>query len=111
MKNVFDAGNGVQSVVAQEDGKIITGTVQDCTAIAAEATRRRLEGEHGSSEMRLAATFPVVLVETYCNNAGITMQEWMSDKVHIKRMMSDPALSAFRVWEGQSKYFQGGGVQ
>lgn len=29
------------------------------------------------------------------------MHEFMVNPTHIRRMLSDPALSAFRVWEGK----------
>lgn len=102
MKTVIsNAGSDLKTVVAVEDGKMITGSVQDCTAIVEETTRKRNEGEHGTSEMRHAASFPEVLVEKYCNTNGIEFSEFMQNQVHVKRMLQDPALSYFRVWEGR----------
>lgn len=100
---MFTQQNGdVKSVVGMEDGKLITGTVQDCTPILEDATRRRVEGMTGTSEMKHAARFPAVLVEKYCNTAGITFAEFMQNKVHVRRMLGDPALSGFRIWEGRT---------
>lgn len=102
MKSVIsNVGTDLKTVVAIEDGKMITGSVQDCSPIMAETTRKRLEGEHGSNEMRHAASFPEVLVERYCNTAGIEFSEFMQNPVHVKRMLQDPSLSYFRVWEGK----------
>lgn len=100
MKTVIQRGD-TQTVVALQDGNLITGTVQDCTPIVQEATRKRNEGEHGSSDMRHAASFPAVVVEKYCNDSGITFAEFMEDRAHIRRMLNDPALSYFRIWEGR----------
>jgi hypothetical protein len=91
----------VQSVVAVEEGKLITGTVQDCTPYLERAQKMRTEGGHSSKELKHAASFPFVVVEQYCNNNGITFAEWMKDGIHAKRMMSDPSLSYFRIWEGK----------
>ena len=91
----------VKSVVALEDGKLITGTVQDCTPYVERAKKMRAEGGHSSSELKHAASFPFVLVEQYCNTNGITFADWMKDGAHVKRMMADPALAAFRIWEGR----------
>ena len=91
----------VQTVVKQDGENLGTGTVQDCTPIHEDATRRRLEGLHGSKEMKHAARFPAVLVETYCNTNGVSFAEFMQNKTHIRRMLGDPALSGFRIWEGR----------
>lgn len=93
--------DGLQSVVAVEDGNLITGTVQDCTPILERAQALHREGQHGSSEMKHAASFPAVLVEKYCNDNGITFHEFMNGKEHVKRMLNDPSLSYFRIWAGK----------
>lgn len=59
-------------------------------------------GETGTSEMRHAARFPKVVVENYCARHGITLHEWMIDPVHVGRMLNDPDLAAFRIWEGKA---------
>ena len=91
----------VQTVVALQDGNLISGTVQDCTPIVDESARKRHEGELGSKDMRHAASFPAVVVERYCNESGISFSDFMADRAHIRRMLSDPALSYFRIWEGR----------
>lgn len=91
----------VQSYIAHEDGMTITGTVQDMTPYAEQAKKLSNEGQHGSKDMRHAASLPFAAVETYCNVNGITFQEWMNNPVHMKRMVNDPALADFRIWKGQ----------
>jgi hypothetical protein len=85
----------------EEDGKTIFERVQDCDPIAERAKALHNEGLHGSSEMKLAASLPMVLVERYCNDNGITFREFLNGQEHIKRMCNDPALSHFRVWPGK----------
>lgn len=89
-----------QTRIHQEDGKTIFEAIQDCTPIAEDAKARHREGFHGSREMRHAARLPSVLVEKYCNDKGITFQEWANNPVHVRAMLTDPALSHFRVWGG-----------
>lgn len=101
MQTVINNGNGTQTVVALQDGALITGTVQDCTPIVEHTKALHNAGYVGSSEMRLAAKLPDVIVEKYCNNKGITFHEFMRDKSHIRNMLSDPALAHFRVWKGK----------
>lgn len=84
------------------DGKYHITATQDCTPYAERAHALRTAGAIGDQEGlgRRAASFPNVLVEQYCHNNGITFQEWMQNPVHATRMLNDPALKAFRVWEG-----------
>lgn len=83
-----------------EDGRLFVGRSQDCTPIAERAKRMHNEGQHGSSEMRLAADIPYVIAEKYCNDNGVTFAEFMSNPVHIKRVVMNPDNAMFRVWKG-----------
>lgn len=91
----------VVSTLALEDGALISGTTQDCTPYAERAQAMQRAGLHGSSEMRLAASVPMVLIERYCNQAGILLAEFMASAEHKKRLLNDPALSHFRIWPGR----------
>lgn len=91
----------VKTVVAVEDGNLITGTVQDCTPYAERTKSLHNGGFHGTKELKHAATLPMVLVEKYCNDKGITFREFMNGREHIRAMCNDPALKAFRVWPGR----------
>lgn len=86
---------------AMQDGKMFVGRSQDCTAIAEYAKARQREGHHGSSEMRFAASLPLVIVEKYCNENNITFAEFMGDRAHIKRICNHPDNAAFRIWPGR----------
>lgn len=88
--------------LAIEDGALVVERVQQCTPIADHAAGLRAIGAVGSSEMRFAAEFPMVTVERYCNDRGITWQDWLQDPAHAKAMLNDPALAAFRIWEGRA---------
>lgn len=92
--------DGVRPYIAHEDGKLIQGTLQDCTPFAEAAKERHRSGDHGSKDFKLAAQFAPVLVEVYCNTNGIDFAEFMGNPVHIQRMCNDPALKDFRVWPG-----------
>ena len=84
------------------DGTLAVERIQDCTPIAEHATRLRHEGQHGGHEMRHAARLPMVLIERYCAERGIEWAEWVRDPQHARNMLNDPALAAFRVWEGRA---------
>lgn len=87
--------------IVMQDGQTVFGRTQDCTAIAESCKVLQSEGEHGSGEMRHAAKIPNVLIEKYCNDQGITFEEWMRDPVHARRMCNDPANAMFRIWPGR----------
>jgi hypothetical protein len=76
--------------------------IQDCTPIAEYAHGLRAIGDVGSKEMKHAASFPKVIVEQYCNARGITFEEFMCNTEHVKCLLADPALKAFRIWEGRA---------
>lgn len=101
MKTVIQNGNGTQTVVALQDGALVTGTIQDCTAIAEHTKALHNSGYTGSSDMKLAASLPFVIVEKYCNDNGVTMHELNSSQEHKRRMLNDPANAHFRVWKGR----------
>lgn len=65
--------------------------------IADYCKARQNEGLTGSKDMPVLAEFPAEIVEKYINDAGITFQEWMQNPEHVRRMLRDPALSAFRI--------------
>lgn len=83
------------------DGNMVVQRTQDCTAILEQCKTQQREGRTGTSEMKLAAKLPYVIVENYCNQHNLEFSEVIQNPVHIKRMLNDPALSGFRVWEGR----------
>lgn len=101
MHSVIDNGNGVKTHIALQDGALITGTSQDCTAIVDHVKALRNEGYHGSKDMRLAASVPFVVVEKYCNDKGITFREFSQDESHKVAFLNDPNYRNLRVWEGK----------
>lgn len=91
----------VKTIVKLQGDDLITGTIQDCTPYVERTKALHNEGVHGTSELKHAASIPFVIVEKYCNDNGITFQEFMRGREHIKRMCNDPSLKAFRVWPGR----------
>lgn len=84
-----------------EEGNFISQTSQDCTPIAEFAKAQHNAGYHGSSEVKHAASIPLVIVEKYCNDNGVSFADFMADQTHIKRLVNNPDNSMFRIWPGQ----------
>lgn len=62
---------------------------------------RHNEGHHGTKDMRLMASLPVVVIEHYCNINQVSFREFMNNPEHVKRMVNDPALADFRIAPGR----------
>ena len=93
--------DGTHTVVALQGDSLVTGTVQQCTPIADMTRAMSNAGQHGSSDMKLAASIPLVFVEKYLNDNAITMHEFSGSPEHKRRLLGDPALSHFRIWKGK----------
>jgi hypothetical protein len=89
----------------QVDDQHIAGVhearMSDLKAVVEDCTARRSLGNTGSSEIKHVARVPAIIVQKYINDNGITYAEFMRDPKHADRMLSDPSLSAFRIWEGR----------
>jgi hypothetical protein len=75
--------------------------MDDLKAVADHCAGLRGIGATGTSDMKLAARIPAFIVQKYINDNGITFAEFMRDTKHADRMLADPALAHFRVWEGR----------
>lgn len=73
---------------------------RDLDLVADHCAAMRSVGATGSDEMKHVARVPRFIVQKYINDNGITFAEFMREPKHADRMLSDPALSAFRIWEG-----------
>ncbi len=75
--------------------------LDDLRHVADQCAGLRGVGATGSSEMKHVARVPAILVQKYLNDNGVTFAEFMRDPKHAERFLADPAISAFRVWEGK----------
>lgn len=95
------SGLDLQTSITVDDGTMTIKRTQDCTAIAEMAKARQNNGEHGSKDMKLAASIPFVFIEDYCTRNEITFAECIRNKEHMRRIVNDPALKHFRIWPGR----------
>lgn len=91
----------LKTFIGMQGGDLITGSSQDCTPIAERAKAIHNSGYEGpSKDMKWAGSVPDVLIEKYCNTAGITLHEFSRSQEHKKRLLTDPDNAAFRIWKG-----------
>lgn len=58
-------------------------------------------GAGNGADMKHAAEIPMIVVEQYMQRTGITFREFCESQEHIKAIVNDPALAAFRIWDGR----------
>ena len=63
--------------------------------------RNETTGKSESGELYHVGDLPMVVVEQYLNENGVTFHDFMRDDVHIKRIMQNPDFAKFRVWTGR----------
>jgi len=62
---------------------------------------RANEGLHGLPDFKLKASIPVTVVEAYCRINGITLQEFMTNREHTRRIVNDPNFADLRIAPGR----------
>ena len=75
--------------------------VQDCSQIVDYAKGMQAAGMGNGKDMKHAAEIPMVVVENYMTRNGLTFDEFCNSPEHVRAIVNDPALKAFRVWEGR----------
>ena len=88
------------SHLSVQDDLMVVKTMQDVQPILQSVKDKVEIGDVGSKDMKHAATIPMVVIEAYMNRVGLTFQEFLRDKEHIKSMLNDKSLEGFRVWKG-----------
>ncbi len=93
----------VRTLGLVEDDKLVIHRVQDVEPILERAKTLHNEGACWSQDREFvhAASIPNVIVEAYCNQHGITFEEWMGNEEHQRRVLNDPSLGHFRIWKGR----------
>jgi hypothetical protein len=83
----------------QDEGKIGVYREQDVEPIRdrALAIAANNGGWSKTRELRHVAELPMVNVEQYCSDKGITLNEFLANPVHARAMMADPALRDFNI--------------
>lgn len=93
--------SGILTTARLEGDDLVVERLQDCAPVDDLAQSLHNEGLHGSEDMKLAAVIPNVIIERYCDLAGITYLEYTNNPEHKRRILNDPSLSHFRVWKGR----------
>lgn len=77
--------------------KVVIERTQDCSPILEDVKKISNSSFDKSSPIRHVARFPLIVVEQYAKNNGISFEEVMNNHEHFERMYNDPDLSGFRI--------------
>lgn len=91
----------IEDIDATHEAHIYEANMDDLHAVADYCKARQNAGLVGDSDMRPLMTVPGIIVQQYMNENGVSYPEFMRNPEHAKRMMNDPALSAFRIHRGR----------
>ena len=90
----------MQSFLHAQDDLMIVNSIQDVEPILTDCKIRADMGMTGSHDMPHMVRFPMVIIEMYCNDRGVTFQEWIQNPEHARAMINDPGLKDFRIHSG-----------
>lgn len=90
----------MQSTVTHDGDLMIVKSMQDCQPILDSCKNRIEAGATGTKDVKHAASFPMVVIESYMNRLGITFEEFLRNKEHVKNLLNDKGLQGFRIWQG-----------
>lgn len=91
----------IEQIDALHEAHIYEANMDDLYAVADHCKALQSAGQTGDSEMRALMTVPAIIVQQYMNEKGVSYAEFMRNPEHARRMMNDPALSAFRIHRGR----------
>lgn len=84
-----------------QEERVYIQRVQDVEPILKKIQEEKLSVRDVEGLGVKAGTIPSVVVEDYMRKAGITFNEFLSDDVHVRRILLDPDFKGLRVWEGK----------
>lgn len=84
-----------------QEERIYIQRVQDVEPILKKIQAEKLSVRDVEGLGVKAGTIPGVVVEEYMKETGITFNEFLSDDIHVRRLLLDPDYKKLRVWEGR----------
>jgi hypothetical protein len=90
----------MQTSLNVHDDLMVVKSMQDVEPILMACKEKVEAGDVGGKELKHAATIPMIVIESYMNRVGLTFQEFLRDKEHIKCLLNDKSLEGFRIWKG-----------
>lgn len=74
---------------------------QDVEPIVNYTREMQAVGAGNAADLKHAAEIPMIFVEQYLSRTGISFADFCAAPDHIRSVVNDPALAAFRVWKGR----------
>ena len=91
----------IEEIDATHEAHIYEANLDDIRAVADHCQALQNAGMTGDRDMWALMTVPAIIVQQYMNENGVSYPEFIRNPEHAKRMLNDPALSAFRIHRGR----------
>jgi hypothetical protein len=91
----------MQTKLVGQGASLIAASTQDVEPLMVACKEARGRNTGVSSELKHAASIPMVIVESYLNRTGITFLEFCQNRDHVRALVNDKGLQAFRIWPGK----------
>ena len=96
--------SAVETIYHVEDGGITFERRQDCQPILDEIQKIKqvTDGRSKSGDLVHIGRIPKGIIEAYCNERGVSFHEFITDDIHVTRLMNDSDYKHLRIWEGRA---------
>jgi len=75
---------------------------EDVSPIITQVAQERQQFDGYKSEtFNKVGTIPMIIIEQYLKEFGVSYHEFLNNAVHIKRIMNDPNYSKFKIITGK----------
>lgn len=91
----------IERLDEDHDVHVYEADMDDIEAIRQHCKHMRDTGQIGPPDMRNYGVMPPIFVQMYMNNNQITWPEFCKNPEHTRRLLNDPALKDFRIYEGR----------
>lgn len=85
------------------ENKDVIAVTQDCEPIVDEVKllKQRTDGRGDTSLGYHVGRIPAAIINQYLKFAGVTFEEFCADNTHVMRIINNPELKRFRIFEGK----------
>lgn len=92
----------IETIFHPDNGNLVIERKADCQPVLDEvkAIKDVTDGKSKSGDLYHVARVPMIFIEQYCNDNGVSVHEFMANNTHMLRLLNDANYKHFRIWEG-----------
>jgi hypothetical protein len=92
----------IEELDDKHDVHVYEANLDDIEVIRQHCKHMRDTGQIGDPDMRNYGLIPKIFIQMYMNNNGVSWADFCRVPDHYKRLLNDPALKDFRIYEGRA---------